>query len=298
MVRDSHEKKVVRHLQGVSLPSPSPGPMYDSFNSPRNNKDGLMDQGQYEQLLSEVSKAVGQFNSTIRSIDQKVSLYGTSLDSRANHEKLNELVDKGNKLVGKIQKRLKLLNDDVKNKSGAKAKARATAVRKLSSDFKSQLELFQKSCENVVASETQAVDQIRRSSSSFVAPKGDTSNGNQFFNYNEDQIYAQAQVTTYDEDDMMRREEDIIHINHQLREINAAYKEIDGLVQDQGEVIVEITDNIDNAHENAEEGLNQVKQADMRKSYCVCTKRKMICYGVLGLILVLLILTLVLAIGK
>ncbi|EQC36788.1 hypothetical protein SDRG_05621 [Saprolegnia diclina VS20] len=271
--------------------------MYDSFNSPRNNAGGLMDQGQYETLLSEVSKAVGQFNGIIRSIDQKVSLYGTSLDSRANHEKLTELVDKGNKLVGKIQKRLKLLTDDVKNKSGPKAKARATAVKKLSSDFKSQLELFQKSCETVVAAETQAVDNIRRSSSSFVQPKGET-NGNNFFNYNEDQIYAQAQVTTYDEDDMMRREEDIIHINHQLKEINAAYKEIDGLVQDQGEVIVEITDNIDNAHENAEEGLNQVKQADMRKSYCVCTKRKMICYGVLGLILVLLVLTLVLALGK
>ena len=37
--------------------------------------------------------------------------------------------------------------------------------------------------------------------------------------------------------DLARREEDIIHINHQLREVNAAFKEIDGLVEDQGEVV-------------------------------------------------------------
>lgn len=36
---------------------------------------------------------------------------------------------------------------------------------------------------------------------------------------------------------MIRREEDIIQINHQLREVNAAFQEIDGLVQDQGEVV-------------------------------------------------------------
>jgi t-SNARE complex subunit (syntaxin) len=36
---------------------------------------------------------------------------------------------------------------------------------------------------------------------------------------------------------LARREEDIIHINHQLKEVNAAFKEIDGLVQDQGEVV-------------------------------------------------------------
>lgn len=37
--------------------------------------------------------------------------------------------------------------------------------------------------------------------------------------------------------DLVRREQDILHINHQLREVNAAYKEVDGLVTEQGEVV-------------------------------------------------------------
>lgn len=39
--------------------------------------------------------------------------------------------------------------------------------------------------------------------------------------------------------DLIRREEDILHINKQLTEVNAAFKEVDDLVADQGEVVGE-----------------------------------------------------------
>ncbi|KAG9416334.1 Syntaxin-7 [Aphanomyces cochlioides] len=266
---------------------------YDSYDSP---KAGVMPNEKYDKTIGEVSKAIGQLNATIRSIDQKVSLYGTSLDSRNNHEKLNELVEKGNKLVAKVQKRFKILNNDLKGQAGAVAKARTTTVKKLSADFKTQLDLFQKSCENVVSSETQAVNNIRRTSSSFVSSQ--KANNPVLSNYNEDQLYAQAQVTTYDEDDMIRREEDIIHINHQLREINAAYKEIDGLINDQHEVVVEIAGNVEDAQDNAHRALDQVRQADAKRSYCACSKRKMWCYGGLLLVLIVIILSVVLSLSK
>jgi syntaxin 7/syntaxin 12/13 len=198
--------------------------------------------------------------------------------------------------VGKIKRRFKLLNNDIKGKLGhSDAVARSKMINKLSADFKSQLAQFQKSCENVVEVETTAVQEIRRSSSSSHAPNRNNPkhkvNGFGFHNYNEDQLYAQAQVTTYDEDDMMRREEDILHINHQLKEINIAYKEIDGLVQDQGEVVVEIADNVENAQENAHAALDQVKAADSKSRYCMCSKWKLIFLGILLLIVVILVLT-------
>jgi hypothetical protein len=39
--------------------------------------------------------------------------------------------------------------------------------------------------------------------------------------------------------DLIRREEDILHINKQITEVNAAFKEVDQLVTDQGEVVGE-----------------------------------------------------------
>ncbi|KAF0719157.1 Aste57867_1247 [Aphanomyces stellatus] len=265
---------------------------YDSFGSP---KAGVMVAEKYDKLVAEVSKAVGQLNATLRSIDQKVSLYGTSLDSRSNHEKLKELVEKGNKLVSKIQKRLKLLNNDLQGQSGAVVKMRTTTVKKLSGDFKTQLDLFQKSCQSVVATETSAVNHIRRSSESFVHAK---QTGMAFTNYNEDQLYAQAQITTYDEDDMIRREEDIIHINHQLREINAAYKEIDGLVNDQHEVVVEIADNVDVAQDNAHKALEQVRSADSKRRYCACGKMQRWLYIGGGVIMLFIIIGVIMALKK
>ena len=37
--------------------------------------------------------------------------------------------------------------------------------------------------------------------------------------------------------DLVRREEDILKINQQLHEVNAAYQEVDDLVRDQGEIV-------------------------------------------------------------
>lgn len=122
---------------------------------------------------------------------------------------------------------------------------------------------------------------------------------------------------------MARREEDIIHINHQLREVNAAFKEIDGLIEDQGEVIgtsgfyiihrmmavfygkkgthnccdgqVEIVDNTQDARDNVDKALKEVRQADKKAKYCYCGRTKFMCYGGFALIIGILIISLVLS---
>lgn len=239
------------------------GDRYHSAQSPPRNRDRGLSDERYSKLIQETSKGISSFNQLTRSMAQKMSLFNTPQDSRANHEALKELADKGNKLVTKINRRLQELN---KSSQGASARMRKTQVAKLSSDFKTQLRAFEETCAKLIESEKQSVDFIRRSSHSF--NHNDAKTKVEFSNYNEDQIYAQANIIAYDEDgkrvvsfgvvwcvcicqharvlmllwlferiDLARREEDIIHINHQLREVNAAFKEIDGLIEDQGEVI-------------------------------------------------------------
>lgn len=170
------------------------GDRYHSAQSPRNRERGLSDE-KYAKLIQETSKGISSFNQLTRSMAQKMSLFNTPQDSRANHEALKELTDKGNKLVTKINRRLQELN---KSSQGASARNRKTQVAKLSSDFKTQLRAFEETCAKLIESEKQSVDFIRRSSHSF--NHNDAKAKVEFSNYNEDQIYAQANIIAYDED--------------------------------------------------------------------------------------------------
>ncbi|ETW08556.1 hypothetical protein H310_01112 [Aphanomyces invadans] len=261
---------------------------YDSLESP---KAGVMAAEKYDKLVGEVTKALGQLNTTVRAVDQKVSLFGTSLDSQSSHEKLRELLEKGDKLISKIEKRLKMLGDDMKGQSGPVVRTRSTAIKKLTADFKTQSDLFKQSSQSAKSANVTLPSVAKPSGinqPARPAPGG-------FTNFHEDQLLAQAQVTTYDEDDLMRREEDIIHINHQLREINAAYKEVDGLINDQHEVVVEIADNVEVARNETHGALQHVQKADARSKYCNCSKRKLICYGGLAFLFVLMVLGVIIA---
>ncbi|DAZ99980.1 TPA: hypothetical protein N0F65_001984 [Lagenidium giganteum] len=273
------------------------GDRYHSVDSPK-----LLSDDRYNKLVQETSKGISSFNQLTRSLAQKMSLFGTPQDSRANHQQLKELTDKGNKIVSKINRRLQELN---KACTGPHARMRKTQVGKLSNDYKTQVRTFEDTCKKLVASEKQAVERIRRSSVSFRRSDsrgggggGGGGAGLDFSNYNEDQLYAQVNVTNYEEEDLARREEDIIHINHQLREVNAAFQEIDELITEQGEAVVEITENTEDAKQNVEGALENLQQADKRSKWCSCSRPKMFCYGVLVLLLIILVISVYSALKK
>lgn len=168
---------------------------YMSADSPK-----LGENEHYNALVQETSKAVGQFNQVTRTIAQKMTLFGTPQDSRANHQQLTELTDRGNKLVAKINRRLQELDKGAKAAGG---RARKTQVAKLSTDYKNQLKSFEETCQKLLASERAAVSNLRQSSLSFRSDDNDKPEG--FDGYNEDQIYAQANVTSYNEDGACRQ---------------------------------------------------------------------------------------------
>ncbi|RHY03861.1 hypothetical protein DYB30_013330 [Aphanomyces astaci] len=190
--------------------------------------------------VSEVSAAIGDLGNVTNTIKEKVALFGSNLDTRANHEQITELTKQGRDLVQATTAKLQAL---VNSASGADK----SASRKLSKDFKAQLTVFEQVCAKTVASESTAVQAIRSTSVRRNTERDLT-------NYNEDLIYTQASVQVYDEDgtlshylqattylndivDLVRREEDIIKINHKLGEIKAAFQEVDGLVQDQQDIV-------------------------------------------------------------
>lgn len=165
---------------------------YTTADSPKDDAE------RYNALLQETSKSIASFHQTTRSLTQKLALLGTPQDHRANHQQLTELTDKGNKDVAKINKRLQELTRLCQGSSVARS--RRTQVNKLTSDFKKELLVFETTCQKVLEAEKAAVANIRKSSHSF--RRGDEPD-NTLGAYNEDQLYAQANVMAYDEDGRM-----------------------------------------------------------------------------------------------
>ncbi|TMW60092.1 hypothetical protein Poli38472_000134 [Pythium oligandrum] len=248
---------------------------YVSAESPKLNE-----QDQFNRNVQDTSKAIQEFHQTIKSIQQKMTHFNTANDNRMNHQQLKELTEKGNKSVSRINKRLQ---DLVKACQGPSGRMRKTQVNKLSNDYKNLLKSFEQTCEKLVESETAAISNLRKSSSSF---RKDEEKDAGLGDYSEDQIYSKASIKSYNEDDLARREEDLVHINHQMREVNAAFKEVDEMVTAQEEVVVQINDDVQDAADNVDGALDNVRQADLKRGYCQCTKTKMIMWGILLLIIV------------
>lgn len=173
--------------------------MSDRYRAASSPRDSEMQDDRFQKLVGETSKGISSFNQVTRSIAQKMSLFGTPQDSRANHSQLKELTDKGHKLTNKLNRRLQELHKATQGANASPAlRARKAQVKKLSGDFKTQLKSFEDTCTRLLEAERFSVDLIRRSSQSFRSD--DKPAGPAFANYSEDQIYAQANVIVYDED--------------------------------------------------------------------------------------------------
>lgn len=56
---------------------------------------------------------------------------------------------------------------------------------------------------------------------------------------------------------------------------------------------MEIEENTDAARENAEGALSQVRQADLKRGFCSCSRTKLICWGIFVLVVAILVIALV-----
>ena len=88
---------------------------------------------------------------------------------------------------------------------------------------------------------------------------------------------------------LRRREQEINNIVQSIQDLNTIFKDLAGMVSQQGEMVDRIDYNIENAGIKVEEGLEQLKKASKYQK----TNRKMKCIVLLGITLILLIFLLI-----
>ena len=244
---------------------------YTSHESPRRNSPN------YDALMEDVSKGIRYFSEVTRSIEEKARLIGTKKDSRKNHKAINGEVEKGKNCAIRIKQILREISGIQKTPE----------YRRTANEYRVLKERYEKACRKVVSDERDAVDHIRRTSTPSLKPMD-------LSKYTEDQLYDQVTITNYDEDDLARREQDIIHISQQVNDVSAAFQEIDGLITEQGEVIIEVAQNTEETLDNTESAVEQLRVADEKTSYTGCSKRKCYCFMFLFVVVGILVGVLVL----
>ena len=88
---------------------------------------------------------------------------------------------------------------------------------------------------------------------------------------------------------LRRREQEINNIVQSIQDLNTIFKDLAGMVSQQGEMVDRIDYNIENAGIKVEEGLEQLKKASKYQK----TNRKMKCIVLLGITLIILIFLLI-----
>merc|ERR1719219_2626520 len=84
-------------------------------------------------------------------------------------------------------------------------------------------------------------------------------------------------------------EQEINSIVQSIQDLNTIFKDLAGMVSQQGEIVDRIDYNIENAGIKVEEGLEQLKKASKYQK----TNRKMKCIVLLGITLIILIFLLI-----
>lgn len=56
---------------------------------------------------------------------------------------------------------------------------------------------------------------------------------------------------------------------------------------------MQIEDNTESARDNAQGALDNVRQADLKRGFCACSRTKLICWGIFVLVVAILVIGLV-----
>merc|ERR1712228_474638 len=88
---------------------------------------------------------------------------------------------------------------------------------------------------------------------------------------------------------LRRREQEITSVVQSIQDLNTIFKDLAGMVSEQGEVVDRIDYNIEHASIKVESGLEQLKKASKYQK----SNRKMKCIMLLGITLIVLIFILI-----
>lgn len=100
-----------------------------------------------------------------------------------------------------------------------------------------------------------------------------------------DPYFLESQKAISELQDIQERERELSDLESQIHEVNMLFKEMHGLVQDQGKTIDSIEKHVEDATNDVQSGNKQLDEA--KKHQCAARKKKIICFSILIIVIII-----------
>ncbi|KCV67277.1 hypothetical protein H696_06299 [Fonticula alba] len=245
---------------------------------------------QYLRLVDRVAKAISDMGSSISSIQHQAQSIGSQHDTQEFRNNLNNLVAKTTTQTANTKKLLQELSAVPSTSlSPDESRQRTLQFQKLHDAFQASVRRLNET-QTMVATRMREQVKIVRTTHAMGGPSTDefTESSALMSQQQLEQAAVLDNDITHHEESIRERQTAIEDIEANIRAVNDIFRDLNQLVQDQGETIDTIETNIVRVEENASAGRVEISQAN---SYQKSSRNKLcIILGIFVIVLVVLVL--------
>eukprot|EP00949_MAST-11_sp_MAST-11-sp1_P002466 g2466.t1 len=237
------------------------GDLEQSF---KNIKQGLL---RYQQISSRISKHTRAMKNT-----------SSAAAAEKTWSQARELIDDGQAVAKRLAGQLKEFGKFANALTSGERKRRRIQHKKLDGDFQKQMGIFEKVVRQAFAERDATISEAGRRASSedpwnSSGALGGTARGAKEDPQVSAQEFQQSQVImVHNEELIQERQDAMLEVRRNVQTVNDIFKDLSTLVEDQGEQIVTVESEINDAADRTKAG---VKELDKANEYSRSAKKKM-----------------------
>ena len=267
----------------------------------------------YKMAITTLAKSLGTFQQHIDKASHLSKRVGTNRDNQHIRDQIHNHIDQGRSLTSTITVQLKDFLRFVSEVSGSERSKRRSQHKKLVKDFQQQVAGF----ETVAREFLQREQEFRRRLSSDANdPEGhqrgfsafDTGNewgslgggggggggyqntGDEEPAMTQEEKAAHQQLVQQElnvnEAMIQERKEEMVHVHENISLVNDIFKDLAGMVEDQGEQIEQIRGDLQFANKKTEAGVQELNKAN---DYQKASTKKLACCGIFIFVVVVVV---------
>lgn len=258
---------------------------YDRLSSLESGRGGYSDNPEFQDLQYSLKNKLQSLLAGNRKLANDVNVLGTKKDTPRLRERVHNSMDKAREACREIAEGVKKLQtwDDL-------TKQQKYEQTKISSDFQAALQDFQGLQRRALDKEKASVSAARAAQDTEPNPDGGSAPLQQFQQQEQLPQLASQDEVDFQEALIIEREEEIRNIEQGVGDLNVLFRQVAQIVDEQGEQLDDIANNVENVHTDTRQADVENRQA---ARYQKAARNKSCC---LLLILAVIVTIVVLAI--
>lgn len=255
------------------------------FSSYHNGGPGR--EREFQSLAQTICTNIQKISQNVSSMQKMVNQLGTPQDSQQHKAKLHEIEHYTNMLAKDTSANLKELSGITIASSPSDERQRKMQKERLTEEFMTALNTFQKTQRWAAQKEKEEVQRVR-ANSGFGDPFGSSKRGEQLIELTDQRERQQAQLQEeLDIQALEYQEEAIRQLESDISDVNQIFKDLGALVHEQGEIVDSIEANVEKSEIFVSEGTNELRHASEYQSKA--RRKKFILFLLLAVVLAVII---------